>query len=329
MAIQPRDSVAVARQRPDPSRIQDLFLARLAQLEERVAEELARPAEASSPLQEFLLDASREAWTAVRAVGSVVSEPRGFLRRLALAVSARPSDELGVDAEAADSVRELLRPLMRMWLGFAHAEGAPLAADGGVLVLVNRGAWPLPAEPLAVWTVLSEHAAGRPIHALWDERYLELPLLGDWLSRIGFASPSEDNCRALLERGRIVIGFPEGRAALSKTYDRRYRLARFSDTGMIAAAIDAGAAIVPAALIGNEESFPVLGNAAGFPVTAQFPALGAAGLLPLPLAWRLKLGTAVEYPHDGDPAALADAVQARVQAMLAEMLAARTSIVRG
>lgn len=319
------------RTTPDPSRIQDLFLSRLDELEARVAEELARPAEAASPVQQFALDVGHELWMAVRSFGRAASEPGGLLRRFALLAAAAPNDELGVDGNLAETVREVVKPFARMWLGLAHSQGSPLPAEGGVLVLANRSAWPWPVEALVLWSILAEHSAGRRVHVLWDRRYLEGPFVGDAYSRIGFASADLDSCATLLERGCVVLAFPEGRAALAKTYEQRYRLVRFSDAHLIQAALDTDAAIVPAAVLGPEESYATLGALAGLPLTPQFPLLGLAGMLPLPLRWRFRLGATVEYARlqSGDTGGLADAVRGRIQAMLGGLLSSRVSIVRG
>ena len=71
-----------------------------------------------------------------------------------------------------------------------------------------------------------------------------------------------------------------------------------------------------------------LGSIAGIPITAQFPLTGVAGLLPLPVRWTLRLGSPLELAsgssHDGPaPAAILDAVRARMQASLGELLAAK------
>jgi hypothetical protein len=72
---------------------------------------------------------------------------------------------------------------------------------------------------------------------------------------------------------------------------------------------------------------------AGLPVTAQFPLLGPLGLLPLPVAWTLRLGAPVEYTVTGDEAApvdaVCDAVRGRMQALLGELLSRRESILGG
>jgi len=309
-------------------------LERLQELERRVAEQLERPAQGGSALQAFLLDTAREVWLLGAHLGRTAADPRKLLARIALLGAAGQTDELGVDERLATLVRETLLPLTRLWLRPSERGGAGLPERGGVLVLLNRSAWPLPVEALALWALIGEGRSwGRRVHVLWDGRALDLPFAGDFLQRLGVFAATPENCAALLERGWIVIAFPEGRAALGKTYERRYRLAAFHDAALLGAAVGAGAHIVPGAVVGNEESFPVLGSLAGVPLTATFPWSGLLGLLPLPIPWLFKLGAPVEYARveDGEAAVddLGDAVRGRMQAMLAELLAGRRSIVTG
>ncbi|HUR28984.1 MAG TPA: 1-acyl-sn-glycerol-3-phosphate acyltransferase [Planctomycetota bacterium] len=213
-------------------------------------------------------------------------------------------------------------------------KSAALPEKGGVLILLNRSPWPLPVEALVLWAFLCDGRVGdRRMVVLWDDDLPDLPWIGDFLRRIGLAGATPENARVLLERGAVVLAFPEGHAARLRTYERRYRLARFDAKGVIGAALEAGARIVPGAVVGSEESFPLLGRVAGLPVTPQFPLLGLFGLLPLPVAWTLRLGAPVEYAFADDEAppvdAIADAVRARMQALVGELLSQRESIFRG
>jgi len=141
--------------------------------------------------------------------------------------------------------------------------------------------------------------------------------------------------RELLARGAMVVCFPEGSAATAKSYDTRYRLTAFEDELLLQAAFVARAAIVPGAVVGNEESFPVLARIGKLPLTPMFPLGGLFGLLPLPLGWRVQVGIPLVYdPEDRAAAETAAAdlgamLRTRMQAMLGELLAERRSIVRG
>jgi 1-acyl-sn-glycerol-3-phosphate acyltransferase len=310
------------------SSIADIFLTRLHDLEKRVERELDRPADGTGPVGAFALDLAREAWRVGSSLAQGVSSPAGRRDILASWTASRPVDDLGLDLVLAETVRELLRPLARRWLGLSESRSAVLPEEGGVLILLNRSAWPLPVEALVMWAFLCDGRVGaRPMVALWDEDLPELPYVSDFLRRIGLFAATADNARVLLERGAVVLAFPEGPAARAKFYDRRYRLARFQARELIAAAVEAGARIVPAAVVGNEESYPLLGHLGWLPVTAQFPLLGPLGVLPLPRTWTLRLGSSVEYaageserpPLDG----ILDAIRARMQSMVGELLSQR------
>lgn len=327
------------RRRPDSAGIQDLFLSRLDALEERVSRELGSPGQAAGPFQEFLFDAAREAWRLGSSGFQRVVQPSRIARALALLTSAAPTDELGVDERAAVSFRHAVRAVSSLWLSLDAEPETPLPHSGPVLVTFNRSAWPLPAEAVLLWSLVADAAAQRrDVYVLWQQEVLELAFVGERFQRLGILASTRANLRTLLERGALVVAFPEGNAATAKTYDRRYRLARFEDSFVFDEARSAGARIVPGAVIGNEESFPVLGHVGAVPITPFFPSAGLLGLSPLPLAWRVRLGAPVEYaggPFAGDsseaPAVdgLQDAVRARMQAMLGELLAARRSIVFG
>lgn len=322
--------------RAAPTAIHDLFMARLEEIERRVSNELARPAEASGAVQELLLDVAREIWAHARTTAVSASRPGGISAFITALVAAGATDELGVDERLRDRVHDVLRPLSRLWLGLDA--GADLGHDdlgGPALLLFNRGADPLPVEPLVLWSFLRERAggSGRRVYVLWSAETLAQPFLGEWLNRLGIFAATRANCRALLERGATVVAFPEGEQALAKTYERRYRLERFDEAALIETAMTCGARIVPGAVLGSEESFPLIGRVGGWPLTPFFPAFGLLGLLPLPLTWRVQLGAAIQYgddARDGSRAgAVIDAARSRMQELLVQLLAARRTIFSG
>lgn len=322
--------------RADPTAIHDLFLARLEEIEKRVSRELARPAEATGAMQEILLDIAREVWAHVRAGGELVTEPGGIAALVASLTAAGPVDELGVDESYADRVHDILRPLCRSWFGLdARVDIGPVDFDGPCLLLFNRGAHPLPVDPLVLWTFFREHAgrAGRRVYALASPDAMAWPFVGNRLQKLGVFAASRGNCRVLLERGATVIAFPEGERARAKTYERRYRLERFDDAFLVETAMSCGARIVPGGVVGNEESFPLILRAAGLPVTPLFPMMGPLGLLPLPVTWRVHLAPPVQYGDDLDPgaraAAVLDSVRSRMQELLVDLLARRRTIFTG
>ncbi len=88
--------------------------------------------------------------------------------------------------------------------------------------------------------------------------------------------------------------FPEGFKGIGKLFSERYQLQRFGRGGFAATAIAAAVPIIPCAIVGAEEIYPMIGNAETlarilrlpyFPVTPLFPWLGALGAIPLPSNW--------------------------------------------
>src|SRR4029077_17147688 len=64
--------------------------------------------------------------------------------------------------------------------------------------------------------------------------------------------------RLLREQKQLVLVFPEGTKGTSKNYSERYRLRRFGRGGFVEIAMRAGVPIVPIAVMGAEESMPIV-----------------------------------------------------------------------
>jgi 1-acyl-sn-glycerol-3-phosphate acyltransferase len=152
----------------------------------------------------------------------------------------------------------------------------------------------------------------------------------------------DEDAFALLEREQLVAVFPEGFKGTGKGWRERYRLQRFGRGGFIEVALRAKVPIVPVAIVGAEETFPMIANARllasllrlpYLPITPTFPLLGPLGLLPLPSRWVIEFGEPI--PMDGypDDAAddkmfvfnLTDSIRDRIQQMVYKALKYRGS----
>ena len=118
--------------------------------------------------------------------------------------------------------------------------------------------------------------------------------------------------QALLAAGELVGVFPEGFKGIGKPFSERYQLQRFGRGGFVRTAISAGVPIVPCAIVGAEEIYPMIGNAARaarllrlpyFPVTPLFPWLGPLGAVPLPSNWIIEFCDPVPTAAAGRAAA--------------------------
>ncbi|TMA49698.1 MAG: glycerol acyltransferase [Deltaproteobacteria bacterium] len=160
-----------------------------------------------------------------------------------------------------------------------------------MILAANRGGGPLPYDALMIADALRHvHPARRAASPLVEGWLLELPLLGRLLVQSGAAAATVPNLRRLLTREQAVIVLPEGRQGFGRRFRGRYRLGRFTDA-FARVAIEAGAPIVPVAVIGAEEAQPVLarfdaaGRLLGLPTLPLTPTL-----VPLPTKWTLHFG---------------------------------------
>ena len=151
------------------------------------------------------------------------------------------------------------------------------------------------------------------------------------------------NATALLERDELVGVFPEGVKGASKSYRDRYRIRRLGRGGFVQVALGTGAPIIPVAVVGSEEVHPVLADLQPLarllglptlPITATFPWLGAAGLLPLPSKWLISFGRPIDVSGFGPDSAgdarlvleLSEEVRAWIQAEVGRLRPRRRTI---
>jgi len=200
----------------------------------------------------------------------------------------------------------------------------------GAMLLVANHAGQLPFDGAMLSTALLLEAdpprIARPMGEYWIPR---LPWVGVALARGGAMVGTPENCEHMLRNGECVMVFPEGVRGISKPFIQRYQLQRFG-LGFMRLALEAGVPVVPVGIVGSEEQQPGFANLKGlakllgmpaFPITLGFPWLGPAGILPLPVRYRIYFGKPMRFAGDGhdDDAAIAARV-ARVQAAIDELL---------
>ena len=170
-----------------------------------------------------------------------------------------------------------------------------------------------------------------------------LPFAGVFMNRVGAVRACQENAERLLEKELLVAAFPEGVQGIKKLYRERYRLQRFGRGGYIRLALRMQAPLIPCAIVGAEETNPLLYRIeylAGLvglpyiPVTPTFPLLGPLGLLPAPSRWRIHFGEPVSLDGHGPEAAddhvlvgrLSERVRATIQGMLETGVRERRSV---
>jgi 1-acyl-sn-glycerol-3-phosphate acyltransferase len=178
----------------------------------------------------------------------------------------------------------------------------------------------------------------RPMAEYWIS---ELPWINVLAARSGTLVGTPENCVSMLDRGEIVMVFPEGVRGMNKLYSDRYQLQRFG-SGFMRLALSTNTPIVPVACIGSEEQNPGLANLKGlgrvlgmpsFPITYTFPWLGPLGILPLPVKYHFYFGEPIHFDGDEDDddrsiAQKVDQVKSAIDGLFTRGLAERTGVFR-
>lgn len=225
-------------------------------------------------------------------------------------------NDFGYDADFESALLPLLRFLYRRWWR-VDLVGVELVPAAGPVVLVGNHSGSLFAYDGAMLrrAVADHHPHGRTVRPLLEPSLYDLPVLGDVMARCGGVPASNEAAATVLQRGEIVASFPEGRDGFYKPFRNRYELGSFGDGDFVRMALRAGAAIVPVAIVGAEETHPAIGRLdwlarrvglPSLPLTPTFPLLGLGGLMPLPSRWRIEFGSPLRGLRDLPPDAADD-----------------------
>jgi 1-acyl-sn-glycerol-3-phosphate acyltransferase len=119
---------------------------------------------------------------------------------------------------------------------------------------------------------------------------------------------------------------------------RRYELQQFGKGGFVSTAKEANVPLIPLAIVGAEEAYPMVANIEPlaklfklpyFPVTPTFPMLGPLGAIPLPSKWIIQFGKPIparDLPSVHDEQAVLDFAhhfRGQVQTMVDELIVER------
>jgi len=252
-----------------------------------------------------------------------------------------PVDEFGFDpAFNSRYLMPVARFFYQRWFRVQIRGLEHVPSEGAALVVANHSGT-LPMDAIMLQAGLhDEHPAQRNLRLLGADLVSEVPLLSALARKSGHIRAAPANADALLRAGELVGVFPEGFKGIGKPFADRYQLRRFGRGGFAATAIRAGAPLIPCAIIGAEEIYPMLGNAKQvaellklpyFPITPTFPWLGPVGMVPLPSRWIIQFCPAVPTDRydpgdEADPATIADLsgrVRGTIQRKLDDLLPER------
>jgi 1-acyl-sn-glycerol-3-phosphate acyltransferase len=250
-------------------------------------------------------------------------------------------DPEGFDPELNRAVlMPLVRGLYRNWFRVKMRGLEHVPATGAALVVANHsGVLPIDAIMLQVG-LLDEHQAARNLRLLGADLVYSVPGLGRLARLSGHVPAHPQEAERLLHAGELVGVFPEGFKGIGKPFSDRYQLRRFGRGGFVRTAMRTGTPMIPCAIVGAEEIYPMIADweelAARlklpyFPITPLFPWFGPLGAVPLPSKWIIEFcdpvptdGFAADQWEDQDTIMdLADKVRDTIASKIAELLAER------
>ncbi|MDP2271472.1 MAG: 1-acyl-sn-glycerol-3-phosphate acyltransferase [Archangium sp.] len=246
--------------------------------------------------------------------------------RVAAGLASRTSsvDRWGKDAALSTSLRPLAELLYdKYWR--VRVEGAENLPLGPCIIVANHaGALPLDG-PVLHLALRRERPELEESRWLLEDQIFHAPFVGVLANRLGAVRANPENALRLLEERRPVVVFPEGFHGLSKPFSERYQLKRFGRGGYLKIALKAGVPIIPAAIVGGEESMPLLGKIPGGLFGVQYLPIT---LPPLPARWHIRFAAPISMegaPHEPEhDLAWVErknlAVRDQVEAMLLDML---------
>ena len=262
-----------------------------------------------------------------------------FLRR-------RFEGDYEVDSEGFDPefnravVMPVARALYENWfrVKLRGVEHVP-SYDSALVVANHSGVLPLDAIMLQVG-MLDEHPKARNLRLLGADLIYAMPGLARLARMSGHVPARPAEAERLLNAGEVVGVFPEGFKGIGKPFSDRYKLQRFGRGGFARTALRTGAPIIPCAIVGAEEIYPMVANLPElasrlklpyFPITPLFPWFGLIGAIPLPSNWIIEFcdpvptdGFTPDQCEDEDVIMeLADKVKYQIAAKIDELLAER------
>ncbi|WP_054814173.1 lysophospholipid acyltransferase family protein [Nocardia arizonensis] len=169
------------------------------------------------------------------------------------------SDGAPLEVSLGDTDIRLLEALlapMRAWTSprFHGLENIP--AEGPVLLVGNHNLLGVIDAPLLLPEVL--RTRGRLIRGLAENVLIEVPGIRHFLHYFGTVRGTRDNCLTLLNRGEAVLVFPGGGREAVRRKNEKYALKWEGRTGFARMALEAGAPIVPVAMIGADDAFDIV-----------------------------------------------------------------------
>lgn len=240
-------------------------------------------------------------------------------------------DVFGLHPPTLATVAKAAAPLYERYFRVESQGIKHVPARGAAILVANHGGvLPVDAAMLCL-DVLRRTTPARIPRPIADHFVTRVPFVGTWFSRLGVVNGTRENVRTLLDRQELVAIWPEGVTGVGKAFRLRYRLQDWR-IGFAELALHHDVPVIPVAIIGAEESWPLAMKLRGV------HAFGAPYLpvpltpFPLPAHYHIRYGEPIHLRRghrDDDPAAIANAatqVQVALERLLEDGLRDRAGV---
>lgn len=255
-------------------------------------------------------------------------------------------DEFGMDPVMVKKIKPLFDFLYYKYWRVKTTGIENIPNEGRALVVGNHsGTLPYDGSMLAA-AIYNEHPVRQDARFLVENFVYHMPILGSLMYRIGGVRACPENAERLLQKGHLVVVFPEGVKGIGKYFKDRYKLQRFGRGGFIKLCIKTQSPLIPVGIVGAEEIHPILFKSNTLaktigvpyiPITPTFPFLGLLGAVPFPTKWSIHFGKPVSFQKyrrktlDDEITIhkLSEMVRGEIQDILFDLLKKRRSVWNG
>jgi 1-acyl-sn-glycerol-3-phosphate acyltransferase len=239
-------------------------------------------------------------------------------------------DAFGLHPPAVAAAVRVAAPLYDHYFRVESVGAEHIPQDGATILVANHGGvLPIDAAILGL-DVLRQTT--RIARLVTDHFVPRLPIASTLLARVGVVSGTRANVKHLLDRGELIAIWPEGVTGPAKPFRERYLIQSWR-VGFAELAIRYRAPVIPVAIVGAEESWPMLTKLRARVFGTPYLPLPATPL-PLPTKFHLRYGEPIVLhrdhpPSDADDPEIVAAAAARVRFALEDELIISLGMRRG
>ncbi len=216
------------------------------------------------------------------------------LKKIQKPVGTLGYDPWGFNAETNKVVLSLYSSVYNKYFRVQTDGIENIPAKGPVLIIANHsGQLPIDGTLIA-YALATRKKDPRMPRAMIERFFPTIPFLGNLLNQIGAVLGDPVNCAKMLANDEAVIVFPEGIRGSGKLYKDRYQLQRFGN-GFMHLAMKYNATIIPAGVVGCEETIPAIANIKPLAKMLGVPYAPVALPFILPAKVRLNFGQPMKF----------------------------------